>query len=140
MRVIKSDLFAMGSEYSLAHCVSSDMVMSRGIAVQFKSRFGSVDTLLSQNGVVGGVAVLPHGTAHIYYLITKLHYYGKPSLQDLHMSVLAMREHVIAHGVKFLAMPRIGCGLDKLAWKTVKHILLTAFAEVDCDLVVCSLD
>jgi hypothetical protein len=36
IKEIKRDLFDMPSEYSLAHCVASDFLMSSGVAVEFR--------------------------------------------------------------------------------------------------------
>ena len=45
---IEGDLFQVNNNnVSIAHCVSTDMEMSQGIAVEFKQRFGRVDELLS---------------------------------------------------------------------------------------------
>jgi len=46
--LVKGDLFSANEDVSLAHCVSEDFVMSRGIATEFKKRFGNVDVLLEQ--------------------------------------------------------------------------------------------
>jgi hypothetical protein len=43
----EGDLFSVGENVSLAHCVSTDFDMSKGIAVEFKNRFGRVEELLS---------------------------------------------------------------------------------------------
>lgn len=36
-----------------------------------------------------------------------------------------------------LAMPRIGCGLDKLEWSKVKAIIEEVFADTDVEILVC---
>ena len=36
---IKCDLFSLGPEYYLAHCISADFALGAGIAVQFNRRF-----------------------------------------------------------------------------------------------------
>lgn len=36
----KMDLFSVSDDYALAHCVKNDFVMERGIATEFKKRFG----------------------------------------------------------------------------------------------------
>jgi hypothetical protein len=46
---IKGDLF--DAKECLCHCVSADFYMGKGIAVEFKERFGHVDELLSQKKV-----------------------------------------------------------------------------------------
>lgn len=43
------DLFTCPASYSMAHCVSEDMAMGKGIAVLFKKKFGGVDQLKAQS-------------------------------------------------------------------------------------------
>lgn len=38
-----------------------------------------------------------------------------------------MAEYCNRHNVKYLAMPKIGCGLDKLQWGKVEEIILEEF-------------
>ena len=42
------DLFSCDPESSLAHCVSADLHMGKGIAVLFKKKFGCVSELKRQ--------------------------------------------------------------------------------------------
>lgn len=43
---VKGDLFTKsGAEDALAHCVSKDLNMGKGIATEFKRRFGKVAEL-----------------------------------------------------------------------------------------------
>lgn len=45
---LHTDLFNCPPESSLAHCVSQDLKMGKGIAVEFRERFGRVDELEKQ--------------------------------------------------------------------------------------------
>ena len=45
---VRGDLFSCPDTASLAHCVSADMRMGKGIAVEFKERYGHVDELKKQ--------------------------------------------------------------------------------------------
>jgi len=132
----RGDLFDVGPEWSLCHCVSKDLEMGAGIAVQFKKRFGSVEELKSQNVEVGGVGVINKKGRYIYYLVTKNKKGGKPSMISLEASLRAMKEHISQHGVKQLAMPHIGCGLDNLSWGAVQEVVMSVFDEVDVELMV----
>ena len=42
------NLFSCPDSESLAHCISADVRMGKGIAVSFKTKFGGVDELKSQ--------------------------------------------------------------------------------------------
>ena len=45
---VHGDLFSCPEKASLAHCVSADLHMSKGIAAVFKQRFGGVEELEEQ--------------------------------------------------------------------------------------------
>jgi hypothetical protein len=47
-REIHGDLFSAPSNVSLAHCVSKDMAMSKGIAKLFRDKFGQINELKKQ--------------------------------------------------------------------------------------------
>jgi hypothetical protein len=66
---VKGDLFSSSVGSSLAHCVSEDLHMGKGIATLFKKQFGRVDELKSQGIKVGGVATLRVDNRYIYYLV-----------------------------------------------------------------------
>ncbi len=118
---IEGDLFE--SKDSLVHCVSRDLRMGKGIAVGFKNRFGKVDELRDQQKDVGCVAYLTDGERKIFYLITKEHYYDKPTMESLRQTLQDLSVLCNAFGINRLSMPRIGCGLDKLNWNLVKKII-----------------
>ena len=41
--------------------------------------------------------------------------------------------------IKKLAMPKIGCGLDRCSWMEVESIILDVFDGTDIDITVCVL-
>ena len=47
--MVRGDLFSCPGTASLAHCVSADMRMGKGIAVEFKKRYGHVEELKEQS-------------------------------------------------------------------------------------------
>lgn len=53
-REVNGDLFSASSNTSLAHCVSQDMHMSKGIATLFRDRFGQVNELKNQSTFLTG--------------------------------------------------------------------------------------
>lgn len=139
LREVHGDLFSCPNSASLAHCISEDAHMGKGIATAFKKKFGQVEEIRSQRQRPGGVAVLKSGDRFVYYLVTKPKYFHKPTYESLTSSVKAMRDHCVQNGVKKLCMPRIGCGLDKLEWKRVKAVLAEEFVKTDVQLTVYSL-
>lgn len=139
---LKGDLFACPADYSLAHCISADCRMGRGIAVQFKNRFGGIAELKEQIAVgkeIGKVAILERDGRYIYYLITKKVYYSKPTYQSLRESLEEMKDHCLNENVSKIALPKIGCGLDCLEWDKVTQILTEVFSATNVELYVYSL-
>ena len=142
---IKGDLFSFLDNkhlnVGLAHCVSQDLHMSKGIAVLFKDRFGNVESLKQQNKKVGEVATLVNkdNTLAVFYLITKEVYWGKPTYDTLTSSLLMMREIALSLNIKTIAMPQIGCGLDRLDINKVKSILQDIFPPSNISIIIYSL-
>ncbi len=128
VKEVQGDLFTCSESSSLAHCISADARMGKGIATAFKKKFGRVHEIRSQGQKPGGVAVLKCGDRFVYYLVTKEKFYHKPTYESLTSSLEAMRDHCERNGVRELCMPRIGCGLDKLEWRRVKAILGKMFS------------
>ena len=109
-----SDLFSASEDFCLVHCVSRDFHMGKGIALEFRNRFGRVNELLAQNPNIGGFAVLCANNQYVFYLVTKERYFHKPSYEDLRNSLENMKNFCIANNLNKIAMPKIGCGLDRL--------------------------
>jgi len=127
LQEIRGDLFSCSNSTSLAHCVSVDLKMDKGIAVSFKSKFGGLDELEEQKKQIGDVAILKRGEKFVYYLVTKQCYWQKPTYSDLKKTLVLVRDHCVANNVSNLAMPRIGCGLDGLFWGQVKSYIKDVF-------------
>ena len=72
----------------------------------------------------------------IYYLVTKPLYNKKPTLKSLESSLLHMRDHSVRNGVKYIGMPCIGSGLDRLEWEDVKAMLVRIFRETEVQIMV----
>ena len=135
----KDNLFNCAPNSCLAHCVSQDYEMSKGIAVLFKKFFGRVFELHQQNKKVGECSLLSYPDGFIYYLVTKEKYWHKPTYKSLTSSLLDMKKHAVEHQVKIISMPRIGCGLDQLKWEEVKKILIEVFDGTEINICIYSL-
>lgn len=108
----------------------------------FRKKFGRLPQLLSQKQKPGGLAVLEEdselGTRYIYYLVTKRLSTEKPTYENFWSSLKKMRDDVRNHEVKKLAIPKIGCGLDRLDWSIVKDMITFLFKDIDVEVVVCN--
>lgn len=136
-RIIKRDLFEMSDDYALAHCVAEDLAMYRGIAAEFVARFGGREILRSQRKKVGEVAVLATTSKTIFYLITKRNSNGKPTLATLQKALTSLKAECGSRKIPRVAMPQIGCGLDKLDWGHVKEMIRNTFSGSGVEVVIC---
>ena len=137
--MISGDLFSCPSSHSMAHCISADCRLGKGIALMFKNKFGGVLEIRSQHCRPGDVAVLRRGERFIYALVTKQKYSDKPTYETLKRSLHALREHCVSHEVRHLAMPRIGCGLDRLSWDRVLAMIRSEFKDTSVNVEIYSL-
>lgn len=162
---ITYDLFRYIEEHkenggiAVAHCISRDLAMGAGIAKKF-TEYGIKSTLqyfVEHQGSLDGVDSIwtvgnkyntPLYNVIVHNLITKEHYWEKPTYESITKSIMSMRDSIIkannyyagynnALVVKTLTMPRIGCGLDRLNWETVSNIIKQEFKDTDIDIIVC---
>lgn len=124
---VSGNLFDSESIISLVHCVSADFKMTRGIALTMRRKFGNTNQLRKLNKKVTEIATLEVENRTILYLITKEHYWQKPSYQDLFKSLLNLKKLCEERNITRLACPRLGCGLDGLNWDTVRTMLNYVF-------------
>lgn len=133
---IEQDLFAMPNEYMLAHCVSSDYALGKGIAKIFNNKF-DMSRKLNALGNHTYPDCIPVG--RVYNLVTKDKYFNKPTYASLANSLALMRSYMLNSGLYKVAMPKIGCGLDRLDWDKVKVIIESVFGDTDIMIVICKL-
>lgn len=141
----KKDLFEMPQEYFLAHCISADFALGAGIAKQFDSKYNMRYKLMKKyeyiyldsnpSRYIGDVLLVDN----VFNLITKNKCYHKPTYESLNKCLLQLRKIVNLNGIDKLAIPKIGCGLDKLEWVVVEKLIISAFNDTDIEIVVCTL-
>ena len=126
---------------SIAHCVSSDFQMSKGIAQQIRDAYPALQpTLRSIETPQVGASVsmhIPSQNKSIFNLVTKSQYFKKPSYHDLTRSLRCMKKQLIEQGIKQIALPKIGCGLDKLQEHSVFNIIYDIFRKRNTKVLIC---
>lgn len=137
-REIEADLFSMPEDCALCHCVSSDFALGAGIAKRFAA-MGVKRELISRyprewNGKGYCLITTVNGRV-VANLVTKQRYFNKPTLETLEQALVELREKALSK----IAMPKIGCGLDKLLWEDVSPIIKRIFADTDTEITVCFL-
>lgn len=137
----KQDLFTMEKHYVLAHCVSTDCALGAGIAKEFRRRIPEMpDILKTFNPKIGDAIGYPtRGGRIVINLFTKEKYNHKPTLLSLATSLFVFKRMVIEKGYTHVAIPEIGCGLDKLKWEEVRELIQEVFKDTDVEIVVCAI-
>lgn len=148
IREEQGDVFELANTHYLVHCISADFALGKGIAKEIDKRYDMREQLLARKDPhLAGLApsqqeYLMAGNPNcisiggVINLITKKNYYDKPTYGTLRAALYNMRhylDYMKKTGVPItqLAMPRIGCGLDKLEWPKVKAIIEEVFAPYD---------
>lgn len=137
------DLFSVPEDYYLAHCISADFGMGKGIVVEFNKRFDMKRKLLTKypdyinewhHKNYAGDCILE---GRVLNLITKERYFHKPTYDSLTTALVACGLTCLEKGIYKIAMPVIGCGLDRLQWDRVSEIIKEVFKNTDIEILVC---
>lgn len=144
---VYQDLFTVPENYYLAHCISADFKMGAGIAVQFNKKFDMKNKLIKKHPNFlsdydyqikmlrkSGCCI---AEGRVLNLITKRNYWNKPTYKSIEASLKSMKEICLSRNIKFVAMPLIGCGLDRLKWENVSEILKNLFKDTDVKILIC---
>ena len=137
------DLFSVPDDYYLAHCISADFGMGKGIVVEFNKRFNMKNNLQTCfNGYLEEFIGNNYESdclmmGRVFNLITKERYWHKPTYTTMRGSLEMMKKLAIENNVKKIAMPIIGCGLDRLDWCKVSEIIKEVFGDTDVEILVC---
>jgi O-acetyl-ADP-ribose deacetylase (regulator of RNase III) len=142
IREEQRDLFTVPTGHILVHCISADFAMGAGIAKEFARRGVKAQLIENYHGMtkVGDCAVTATtGWRLEFNLVTKEKYWQKPTYGSLKTALVNARILALMNDDKpvKLAMPRIGCGLDRLQWNKVKVIIEEVFADTDVEILVC---
>jgi len=71
-------------------------------------------------------------------LVTKEKYWHKPTLITIRQALEAAKRYTdIWLRMRKIAMPKIGCGFDKLKWEDVSEIIKDVFKDTDVEILVC---
>ena len=134
------DLFTVPQGYYLAHCISADFTLGAGIAKTFDEVYNMRYKLFKHYPDYeydGFGDVLPMD--NVFNLVTKQKHWQKPTYYSLEGSLHAMKRMMKEFDITKLAMPLIGCGLDKLNWDMVLEIIEDTFKDMDVEILICKL-
>ena len=130
VRDLKADLLSMPVYYNIAHCLPADLSVYGNTAKRIDEYYDLVDRILTnveegETFFVGEVIALDN----VFTLIVNPKARTHPTLNDMRKCINALALYCAQSGVMHLAMPRIGCGHNKLNWDEVKHMICEEFAK-----------
>lgn len=115
-------------------------MLSQGIALEFKKRFGGVEEMRALGLHIGDVGALRRGERFVFALVTKERSSGSyPTMASMRQALMSLRERMRRDGVTIVAAPRLGCGLDRLNWPEVRALIREVFDGSGTTFVVYSL-
>lgn len=137
--IVNKDLFTMPQGYYLAHCISADFALGAGIAKVFDEVYNMRFKLFRNynNYEYNGGDALP--IDNVFNLVTKHKCYHKPTYESLREALEMMRGQLEFLNATKLAMPWIGCGLDRLQKDQVYDIICEVFEDMNIEIVICEL-
>lgn len=138
----RNDLFNYAGKAWLAHCISADFGMGKGIVVQFNNRYNLKNYMINnfeRNNWKGHGYCIPVEDYKVFNLITKEKYYKKPTYNTLSQALIDMKKYAVLHGITTIACPLLGCGLDSLEWCKVRNLIQNLFKNTDIKIIVCKL-
>lgn len=143
IEVRQADLFTVPEDYYLCQCISADFAMGKGIAVEFNKRFDMRNKLRKEYGSflkewdesqIKGACILE---GRVFNLITKREFSHRPVYSAMTGALDCMRKIVLKEHITKIAMPKIGCGLDRLNWIRVEYLIEKIFHNTDIEILVC---
>ncbi len=138
---VQGDLFEAPQGYYLAHCISGDYTLGAGVAKEMDAIFNMRYKLNKQYD--SDSAFMYVGSClqidNVFNLVTKPKYHHRVRIEHLKMALEDMRDYCVDFDITKIAMPKIGCGKDRLNWNTVKSLVEEIFEDTEVEFVVYSL-
>ena len=139
---INGNLFDYMAQRQLVHCISSDFALGAGIAKTIDQCFNTRE-ILNKNypDYMSVYAKVPRPeqcclvTDNICNLVTKGRYWQKPTLATMKRALDGLKIQCQRRKIYKLAMPAIGCGLDRLNWQDVSKLIQNTFKDTNIDIL-----
>ena len=122
----------LNSRRSFAHCISSNMKMSKGLTWQIVKYYPEMlqSQEFAQKPPIGSVISFydTNLNRYIFNLVTKENYYYKPTYYNLSVGLHTLRFVILKHNIRSINLPKFGCGLDQLSEKSVLRQIIEVFS------------
>ena len=125
-------------DYFLAHGISGDFTLGAGLAKKINDKYDMSkklqETYIFESGKYGAFLI-----DNVFNLAIKDCYKDKATYGGLQTALNDLKLSLYYMNVKKIAIPRIGCGKDKLDWNIVQAMLNDTFKDMDIEIIVCVL-
>ena len=129
------------AQTSLAHCVSKDLKMFKGLARSFSDKFpGQADELKKMSLEVGELGAIKVDERFIYHLIIKEKVTEQPKYYPLKDALVKLKEHMVENEISEVSLPKIGTGMNQLSWPAVKMMIEEVFEDTDLKITIFEMD
>jgi hypothetical protein len=135
---IVGNIFDAPCYFHIAHCINTHGDFNVGLSKEIENLFCVSEILrFEYDYLEKGNALL---IKNVFNLITKENRYDKVAYKDLEMALFYMKEKMEDDNIRYLAIPKLGCGKDGLEWNRVKEIIFDIFEDFEGTIRVYSLD
>ena len=122
------------SKTSMAHCVSSDFRMSRGLASKVATFYPEIQQAAFRHKrlPVGSVFAFydPYDNRYIFNLVTKRNFYEKPTHEALEQAIINLRFMVQQYRLPRIILPKLACGLHGLNPDIVYKMIISNLGDL----------
>lgn len=92
-----------------------------------------VEQYYNDEEVVGSIIFYPK---NVISLITKNNRYDTVTYNTVARVLKNLKKAVITQEIKYISMPRICCGKDKLDWEVVREMIIDTFKDIKHELII----
>lgn len=139
---VKRNIFAMNVE-AIVNTVNCKGAFGKGLAYQFHLQYPAstqkYKTACHNHTLKIGTVLLVDQTNEtlpnlrfVVHFPTKDDWRNPSELSYIRSGCRALRESVIDHNIKSIAIPPLGCGLGRLKWGDVRSIIEAELKDLDC--------
>ncbi|CAH1722587.1 unnamed protein product [Aphis gossypii] len=128
IKELKGSIFNCPDNFAIAHCLSADLKINKGITNLICKVYGDTSPQLAlQELNVGNTIPINNNNKTIFHLITKKLYYHKPKYEDLKTSVHNLKLEAIRLNILKIAIPTLISGPREFSWSIIKQLIYSEF-------------
>lgn len=137
IKELKGSIFNCPDNFAIAHCISADLKMNKGITNLICKVYGDTSPQLAlQELNVENTIPINNNNKTIFHLITKQLYYHKPKYEDLKASVHNLKLEAIRLNILKIAIPTLISGPHEFSWSIIKQLIYSEFENTNIEIYI----